>query len=51
MTTDAEQWHTHWHRIREDAIEAGHTRDQAAAIADRETTAQFGPEPQELTDA
>jgi hypothetical protein len=44
-----EDWDTHWHRIREDALSAGHTRDEAAEIADRETAEQFGPQPEETT--
>jgi hypothetical protein len=44
-----EQWDTHWHRIREQALTEGAQPTEAEAIADTETIEQFGPRPTEET--
>lgn len=46
MTT-AEQWHTHWWRIHQNALDTGETPENAAVLADHDTVEQFGPEPPE----
>ncbi len=43
----AEEWDTHWYRIKEDAIYEGADEEVAERIADRETAEQFGPRPEE----
>lgn len=45
MTPD--QWDTHWYRIRNSLLDDGYS--DAAAMADQETTEQFGPRPRDAT--
>lgn len=42
-----EQWDTHYWRIRLDLVKDGTCVADAAAIAEQDTTAQFGPRPHE----
>lgn len=46
MTATAEEWGTHWYRIREGALTSGMDERAADAVADQETTEQFGPHPE-----
>jgi hypothetical protein len=45
----AEEWDTHWLRIRDELLAEGIDLDQANAKAERECTGQFGERPQEET--
>lgn len=45
MTATAEQWDTHWYRIKEDFMDDGHDEGAAAALADEQTALEFGPCP------
>lgn len=42
----AEEWDTHWHRIKEDWVRDGQSDSVAAILADEETAIQFGPRPE-----
>jgi len=46
MVTSAEEWDTHWWVIFSEATPIGYTDEQAAAVADREMSEQFGPRPE-----
>lgn len=43
----SEQWDIHWHRIRGQALADGAQPVEAEAVADTETSEQFGPRPSE----
>jgi hypothetical protein len=47
VTATAEEWNTHWYRIKEDALTSGMDERAAGAVADQETAEQFGPGPEE----
>lgn len=45
----AEEWDTHWYRIKEDALLDTADERAAEAVADHETTEQFGARPEEAS--
>lgn len=45
----AEEWDSHWYRIRGQLLDDGALPAEAAALADIQTRDEFGPRPEETT--
>lgn len=46
VAATAEAWDTHWYRIWEDCVNDGMEEQAAKAVAEKETTEQFGRRPE-----